>query len=463
MTWGGRFASGPHPDLVRLSASIETDICLLPYDIAATGAHARVLSAAKLLTDRELELVEGALAVIEARWRAGAMTVEGDEDVHSLVERLLTQELGDVGARIHAGRSRNDLVATDLRLWCRSEAEAVVGLIVALLEALRRVAAPHVHTIMPGYTHLQRAQPVSLAFHLLAHGFAMVRDGWRFVAAGNAADVSPLGAGALAGNTLGLDPALGADALGFGASFDNAMDAVAERDFACDFLYAAALCGVHLSRLAEEIVLWTSTEFGFARLPDEWSTGSSMMPQKRNPDLAELIRGRAAGGIGDLAALLTLLKGLPLAYNRDLQEDKGALFSGAGRVRAGLEAMTALVGALSFDADRLTGAATGTTMWATDLAERLVARGVPFRRAHEATGGLVADLERLGIGLADAPVDLLKSHHGLLEPHDRDLADPREGLAARSSAGGASPERVGEQLGRLEEAGAALRAVRRGA
>ncbi|CAN5331621.1 argininosuccinate lyase [soil metagenome] len=441
---------------MRLSASTDIDMCLLPHDVAATRAHAQVLAGAELLTDDEVELIEGALGAIEARWRAGALVVEGDEDVHSLVERLLTQELGDLGARIHAGRSRNDLVATDLRLWCRAEADVVIGSIVGLVEVLGRVALPHAHTVMPGYTHLQRAQPVSLAFHLLAHGFALVRDGWRFVSARDAADVSPLGAGALGGNTLGLDPSLGASALGFETAFDNAMDAVSQRDFACDFLYAGALCGVHLSRLAEEIVLWTSAEFGFARLPDEWSTGSSMMPQKRNPDLAELIRGRAAGGIGDLAALLTLLKGLPLAYNRDLQEDKVALFSGAGRVRRGLEGMTALVGALSFDADRLAGAATGTTMWATDVAERLVARGVPFRTAHEVVGGLVADLERRGIGLGDAPVDLLKSHHGLLEPHDRNLADPQAGLTARSSAGGASPERVGEQLRRLEEAGEAL-------
>ena len=443
---------------MRLSASTDIDICLLPYDVAATKAHARVLAAAGLLTQDEAGLIEGALGAIEAQWRAGALVLEGDEDVHSLVERLLTQRLGELGARIHAGRSRNDLVATDLRLWCRTEAGAVVGSIAALIEVLGRVAAPHVHTVMPGYTHLQRAQPVSLAFHLLAHGFALVRDGRRFVAARDAAGVSPLGAGALAGNTLGLDPSLGASALGLKGAFDNAMDAVSQRDFACDFLYAAALCGVHLSRLAEEIVLWTSAEFGFARLPDEWSTGSSMMPQKRNPDIAELIRGRAAGGISDLAALLTLLKGLPLAYNRDLQEDKVALFSGAERVQRGLEGMTALVGALSFDVDRLAGAATGTTMWATDVAERLVARGVPFRTAHEAVGGLVAELEGRGIGLADAPADLLKSHHRLLEPHDRDLADPRAGLTARSSPGGASPERVGEQLQRLEAAAEALRA-----
>lgn len=461
--WGGRFASGPHPDLVRLSASIAIDISLLPYDTAATGAHARVLAAAGLLSDDEVQQIERALAKIESRWRAGELVDQGDEDVHSLVERLLTDELGDLGARIHAGRSRNDLVVTDLRLWCRSETELVLGSIIELVEAIGTVAAPHARTIMPGYTHLQRGQPVSLAFHLLAHGFALVRDGRRFLAARDAADVSPLGAGAVAGNTLGLDPSVGAAALGFGATFENAMDAVSQRDFACDFLYAAALCGVHLSRLAEEIVLWTSAEFGFARLPDEWSTGSSMMPQKRNPDLAELIRGRAAGGISDLVALLALIKGLPLAYDRDLQEDKAPLFSGARRVHAGLEGMTALLGALSFDVERLALAATGTTMWATDVAERLVARGVPFRTAHEAIGGLAGDLDRRGMAMGEAPDDLLKSHHALLEPHDRDLADPRVGLAARSSAGGAAPERVEEQLQRLEEGVTVLKAARRGA
>jgi argininosuccinate lyase len=453
MLWGGRFAAPPHPDLLRLTASIDVDRRLLEYDVAVTKAHARSLASSGLLTAAELTAIDDACDALVEEWRAGKLEPAGaDEDVHSLVERELTARAGDAGARIHAGRSRNDLVATDLRLWCRAAAQSCAGLVAELVAALADVAAEHTETVMPGYTHLQRAQPISLGFHLAAHGFAFLRDGRRFQAARDAADVSVLGAGALAGTTLPLDPFVAASALGFSQTFDNAMDAVADRDFACDLVYAAALCGVHLARLAEEIVLWTSAEFGFATLADEWSTGSSMMPQKRNPDLAELLRGRSAGSIADLTGLLVLLKGLPFAYNRDLQEDKSFVFAAVDRIEAALQAGAHLIRNLQWHPERMAEAAAGGGTWATDLAERLVARRVPFRAAHEATGTLVADLEARGLDLQDVDQALLKSHHPVFEAADVDVADPVVGLVARSGPGSPAPTRVRDQIEQLRMA-----------
>ena len=436
--------------MVAFTTSIETDLRLLPYDVAATKAHARVLVKAGLLQQDDLEAVDGVCDELVERWRRSELVpAPGDEDVHTLVERTLTERLGDTGRRIHAGRSRNDLVVTDLRLWCKDAASRVIDTLSELVETIARFAEGQKETVMPGYTHLQRAQPVSLAFHMLAHGFGLARDVARFRQAYEAADVSALGAGALAGNTLGLDPAIAASELDFEDVFGNAMDAVSDRDFAADLLYAAAVCGVHLSRLAEELVLWTSSEFGFARIADDWSTGSSMMPQKRNPDVAELVRGRAAGGISDLNGLLVLLKGLPLAYDRDLQEDKEYVFRSLDRIEGSIVATTRLLGALRLDKDRMARAATGGAAWATDLAESLVSRGVPFRDAHEAVGGLVAELESEGLGLADAPALLLAKHHGSFEESDVAAADPTSSMKARTTPGGTAPERVDEQIARL--------------
>jgi argininosuccinate lyase len=310
---------------------------------------------------------------------------------------------------------------------------------------------------MPGYTHLQRAQPVSLGFHLLAHGFALARDAQRFDAAASAADVSALGAGALAGNTLGLDPQTAATELDFSAVFSNAMDAVSDRDFVADLLYACALCGIHLSRLAEEIVLWTSAEFAFARLDDKWSTGSSMMPQKRNPDLAELIRGRAGAGVGDLVGLLTVLKGLPFAYDRDLQEDKAYVFRTVKRTRDCLVGMQRLLPSLAFDVERMAEAAGGGGAWATDLAELLVSRGVPFREAHEAAGRVVGALERGGRTLDQLGPGELASFHDSFADADLAVVDPDVGMRARTSPGGTAPERVAEQIAALRSAAAGWR------
>ncbi len=434
--WAGRFSEGPHPDMLRLTRSIEIDIRLLPYDLAATQAHARALVAAGLLSENEVAEIDRVADDLLAEWERGDLRIAPiDEDVHSLVERELTERLGDAGARIHAGRSRNDLVAQDLRLWCRDAAGRLAGLSRDLVELLTARAEEHRDAVMPGYTHLQRAQPISLGFYLCAHGAAFARDAVRFDAARAASAVSVLGAGALAGTTLGLDPSVVADQLGLQHLFVNAMDAVSDRDFACELVHACALCGVHLSRLAEEIVIFSSSEFGFLRLPDAWSTGSSMMPQKRNPDLAELIRGRAAGGIGDTTALLTLLKGLPLAYDRDLQEDKVHVFAAVDRVEACLQGMRQLMEAVVFDTDALALAAGQGATWATDVAESYVAQGMPFRHAHRAAGSLVAAIES---GAADIATEVPEVAEG-----------PARSVRLRTSHGGTAPDRVDQQIAAL--------------
>ena len=424
--WGGRFASGPDPDMLRLTRSIEVDMRLLPQDLAATRAHAHCLAEAGLLGPGEVPLVERACDAIAAEWDAGALTPgPADEDVHSLVERELTERLGDTGARIHAGRSRNDLVAQDLRSWCR-DAAAMLGTRAAeLAGVLLDRAEAHLEDVMPGYTHLQRAQPVSVGFYLVAHACALARDVTRFRSAEESASVSSLGAGALAGTTLPLDAHVVARHLGARDVFVNAMDAVADRDFACDLLYAGALTGVHLSRLAEEVVVFSSAEFAFLRLPDAWSTGSSMLPQKRNPDVAELVRGKTGRLIGDLVALLVTLKGLPLTYNRDLQEDKAHVFAAVDCLEGCLEAMTRFMEAVEIDTAVTAAAAAGGGTWATDVAEEMVLEGVPFRHAHERAGRLVAASE----------------NDGSSPPHD-----PRESIERRRSHGGTAPGAVREQI-----------------
>ncbi len=447
MLWGGRFSAGPSDEMLRLTASTEIDMALLDCDARATKAHARVLVRAGLLAPGDLESIDAVLDDLVVAWRAGEVTAgPRDEDVHSVIERTLTERLGELGARIHAGRSRNDLVAQDLRLWCRDAADGLLRRLGALLEAIAARAEEHASTLMPGFTHLQPAQPVTVGYHLLAHGFALARDGNRLRVARTAADVSALGAGALAGTTLPLDATVAAEELGCAGVFENAMDAVSDRDFACDLVYATATLGVHLSRLAEEIVQWTSPMWGFARLPDEWSTGSSMMPQKRNPDMAELVRGRAAAPIGELTSLLTLLKGLPLAYDRDLQEDKAYVFRAVDRASGCIEGTTAMVTGITFDEERLASTAELGGSWATDLAELLVTRGLPFRTAHEVAGRLVAHLENSGEKLS---ARLLEEHHELLAASDLESLSAARSVEARKSHGGPAPGRLAEQIDSL--------------
>jgi argininosuccinate lyase len=452
MLWSGRFTTSPHPRMLEMSASVDVDMRLLEFDLVATKAHARVLAHAELLGHADVEKIDAACETILREYWAGNLPPSPhDEDVHSFVERELTNLIGDTGARIHAGRSRNDLVAADLRLWCRDAALDLHRRATDFIAVLVERAVETNDAVMPGYTHLQRAQSVPIAFHFLAHGFAVARDLRRFENAWTGADVSCLGAGALAGTTLPLDATVGARFMGLGSLFDNAMDAVSDRDFASDLLYAATLCGTHLSRLAEEIILWTTSEFSFARISDEWSTGSSMMPHKRNPDLPELVRGRAAAGIGDLTGFLSLIKGLPLAYNRDLQEDKAPVFRTVDRVAGSLEGMMHIVENLELNVEEMSAAAANPGAWATELAEVLVTRGVPFRDAHTAIGNLVGRLENAGVSLSEAPPELLAGAHPRLKPQDASVASRDTGWKRRGSHGGTAPAAIGKQIESLRQ------------
>ena len=382
--WSGRLSGGLDPAILDFTASLAIDRRLLPYDLRASAVHVRMLARQGLLDQAEADAIVAALDRIEIEPGAA------DEDVHSAIERLL----GDLGPRVHAGRSRNDQVQTAMRLWAKDACDELIEGIRALATALLDRADADGHALLPGYTHGQRAQPVWLGQHLAAHAWALARDGRRLGQVRAAADVCPLGAGALAGSSLPLDPDWVAHELGFARSFENSLDAVADRDYLAGLSYACALCMVHLSRIGEELVLWTSAEYGFAELDNSAATGSSMMPQKKNPDVAELVRGKAGTAIGRLAGLLATLKGLPLAYNRDLQEDKRASFDQVDDLAGSLAALAVCVRGLRFDRQRMAAAANDGRTVATDVAEQLVRDGVPFREAHAQVGGRVAAGER---------------------------------------------------------------------
>ena len=378
-----------------------------------------------------------ALDRVEAELADGSFAfASSDEDIHTAVERRVTELAGPTGAKLHTARSRNDQVATDLRLWCKRELIEVARLVVALEDVLLARAEAAGGTYLPGYTHLQRAQPVLLAHHLLAHGWALARDVDRLVATVERLDVSPLGAGALAGTSLPIDPAATAAALGFAEVFANSLDAVSDRDFVAEALFDLAVVGLHLARLGEEWVLWTGEEFGFARLDDAYATGSSMLPQKKNPDIAELARGKAGRLIGNLTGLLVTLKGLPLAYNRDLQEDKEPLFDSVDQVRLALVAIAGMIETATFVPERMAAAADAETTAATDLAEWLVAGGTPFRDAHAVVGELVR--RHLATG---APLGELVAGDPRLGPAAAALVAPGVGVRQRTSPGGAGPNR----------------------
>jgi argininosuccinate lyase len=368
----------------------------------------------------------------------------GDEDVHTAVERRVTELVGDVGARLHTGRSRNDQVATDMRLFAKRELSDVARRVIELQTVLLDRARAAGDAYLPGYTHLQRAQPVLLAHHLLAHGWALARDVDRLLATRRRLDVSPLGAGALAGSSLPLDPDGVAEDLGFEGRFENSLDAVADRDFVAEALFDLALIGIHLSRLGEEVALWSTEEFGFLKLDDAYATGSSMLPQKKNPDIAELARGKAGRLIGNLTGLLSTLKGLPLAYNRDLQEDKEPLFDSLDTVRLALTAMSGLMASAVFDTERMQAAADTPMASAVDLAEWLVSRGVPFRRAHQIVGALVRDSVQRHVPLAE-----LVEAHPELGAEAIALLEPGVAVTRRTTPGGAGPGPVAEQIKRF--------------
>jgi argininosuccinate lyase len=457
--WGGRFADGPSDALAALSKSTHFDWVLAPYDVTASKAHARVLHRAGLLTDEQRD---GLLAGLDS---LGDDVADGsfgplptDEDVHGALERGLIDRVGaELGGRLRAGRSRNDQVATLFRMWLRDAIKAVGAGVLDVAAALSTQAAAHPTAIMPGKTHLQSAQPVLLAHHLLAHAHPLLRDADRLIDLDKRTAVSPYGSGALAGSSLGLDPDAIADELGFHSSAENSIDATAARDFAAEAAFVFAMIAVDLSRLAEDIILWSTTEFGYVKLHDSWSTGSSIMPQKKNPDIAELARGKSGRLIGNLAGLLATLKAQPLAYNRDLQEDKEPVFDSVTQLRMLLPAMAGLVGTLTFDTDRIAQLAPLGYTLATDIAEWMVRQGIPFRVAHEAAGAAVKAAEARGVGLEELADDELAGIHPGLTAQVREVLTIAGSVDSRDARGGTAPVQVARQLGAVRDTADELR------
>jgi len=443
--WGGRFGASPAEAFERLNASIPFDVRLAPHDIRGSIAHAKMLGERGIVTKEEsAELVRG-LEVVLGEVEAGQFSwTLSDEDVHTAVERRLHEHIGGVALKLHTGRSRNDQVALDLHLFVREAAEGIRGGVLAAMRALVEVAEANREVVLPGYTHLQRAQPVLLGHHLLAHFWAFERDARRLAAAREAANRSPLGAAALGGTPHPIDPGFTARELGM-EPLVNSLDAVSDRDFALDLLYACTVLGVHLSRLGEEWVLWTSAEFGFAVLDDAYSSGSSIMPQKKNPDAHELMRGKAGRLIGNLNALLVTLKGLPLGYSKDLQEDKEPLFDAVDAVTPMLAVLPEMLRTARFDAGRMRQAAGGFAL-ATELADFLAARGVPFRDAHHAVGRLVRRCEELAVSLEEVPDDELVAAYPALADFPRRLLTPEGSVSNKKSGGSTSPGSVEAQL-----------------
>ncbi|MFZ0324266.1 MAG: argininosuccinate lyase [Actinomycetes bacterium] len=444
--WGGRFSGAPSDALQALSLSVHFDWRLAQADLRSSMAHARVLHRAGLLDDDELARMLEALSQLSDDVALGVFTPQAqDEDVHTALERGLIERLGTLGGKLRAGRSRNDQVATDLRIYLRDAARDVALGVVAVQEAFLAQAEAHMDTVAPGFTHLQHAQPVSFGHELLKHVHALARDVDRLRDWDARAAYSPLGAGALAGSSLPLDPQATATELGFDAACANSIDAVSDRDFVAELLFCTALIGVHLSRVGEEVVLWASREFAWVTLDDAYSTGSSIMPQKKNPDVAELARGKAGRLVGDLVAVLTTLKGLAFAYNRDLQEDKEPAFDAIDTLLLVLPAVAGMVGTLRFDVERMRAAAPLGHALATDVAEWLVRQGVPFREAHEIAGEAVRVADQLGVELWDLDDEVLAAVSSSLTPDVRTVLTVDGSLHSRAAFGGTAPERVREQ------------------
>nr|WP_194241361.1 argininosuccinate lyase [Galbitalea soli] len=449
--WGARFADGPSTELAALSKSTQFDWQLYPYDIAGSKAHARALAAAGYLTAGEEERMRAALDELRARIDSGAfVALESDEDVHFALERGLVEIAGaELGGKLRAGRSRNDQIATLIRLYLIDHAATISHRVIQLIDAIAAQAEEAGEAAMPGRTHMQHAQPVLLAHHLLAHAWPLVRSlerirDWRV-----RASASPYGGGALAGNGFGLDVALVARELGLDRPSENSLDATASRDVVAEFAFITAQLGIDLSRFAEDIIIWATKEFGFIRLHDAYSTGSSIMPQKKNPDIAELARGKAGRLIGNLTGLLATLKGLPLAYNRDLQEDKEPIFDSVTQLEVLLPAFTGMVTTLQFDTARMAELAPAGFSLATDVADWLVRDGVPFREAHEISGALVRFCEANGLELDEPSDEQYASVSARLRGEVRSALTVEGSLAARSSPGGTAPQRVAEQLAQL--------------
>lgn len=445
--WGGRFREPPSAALEAISMSVHFDWRLAPYDLDQTAAHAQVLHMAGLLDDAESAAVAQAIESLRADVLDGAYLPQpSDEDVHTAIERGLLERLGPLGGKLRAGRSRNDQVATDFRLYLRDVSGSIDSAILDLQLSLLDQAEAHVEDASPGFTHLQHAQPVSFGHELGKHVHALQRDRDRLRDWRVRLNVSPLGSGALSGSALPLDPDQVARYLGFDSAAVNSIDAVSDRDFVAEFLFVLAMLGVHLSRLAEEVILMTSPEFGWATLHDSWSTGSSIMPQKKNPDVAELTRGKSGRLIGNLTGLLATLKGLPFAYNRDLQEDKEPVFDSADQVLLVLPAMSGMIATLQFNTSRMAASAPEGFALATEIADWLVQRGVPFREAHEISGACVATAEHRGVELWDLTDAELQRVSELLTPQVRQVLSTDGALASRTTPGGTAPAQVRAQL-----------------
>ncbi len=445
--WGGRFASGPSPELAELSRSTHFDWALAPYDLAGSHAHAAALEAAGYLTADEAVRMHAGLDALAAAVADGSLRpAPSDEDVHGALEQALISEVGaELGGKLRAGRSRNDQIATLVRLYLLDHARTIAHGILRVVDAIVAQSEAVGTAVMPGRTHLQHAQPVLLAHHLQAHAWPLVRDLERLRDWSVRARVSPYGGGALAGATLGLDPQLVADRLGLDRPAENSIDGTSARDVVAEFAFIAAMIGVDLSRFSEDVIIWNTKEFGFVRLDDGYSTGSSIMPQKKNPDIAELTRGKAGRLIGDLAGLLATLKGLPLAYNRDLQEDKEPVFDQIATLEVVLPAFAGMIATLRFDTERMAQLAPQGFSLATDVAEWLVKRGVPFRDAHEISGALVQACEQRGIELHEADDALLAEVSAHLAPEVREVLVVSGSVASRDGVGGTAPVRVEEQ------------------
>ncbi|PPJ18930.1 argininosuccinate lyase [Nocardia nova] len=457
--WGGRFASGPAAAMAALSKSTHFDWALAPYDIRASKAHARVLHKAGLLSEADLAGMLDGLDRLAADVASGAFTpAESDEDVHGALERGLIDRVGaELGGRLRAGRSRNDQVATLFRMWLRDAVRRIAFGVLEVVDALVEQAAAHPDAVMPGKTHLQAAQPVLLAHQLLAHAHPLLRDVDRLRDFDKRAAISPYGSGALAGSSLGLDPEAIAADLDFDAAAANSIDATSARDFAAEAAFVLAMIAVDLSRMAEEIIIWSTPEFGYITLADAWSTGSSIMPQKKNPDVSELTRGKAGRLIGNLTGLLATLKAQPLAYNRDLQEDKEPLFDSVAQLELLLPAIAGLVSTLTFHTERMAELAPAGYTLATDIAEWLVRQGVPFRVAHEAAGACVRAAEARGVGLDELTDAEFAAVDPALTPQVREVLTVQGSIASRNSRGGTAGVRVAEQLGEVRATAAEAR------
>lgn len=450
--WSGRFTENVSEFTQRFGASLPIDKALYAQDIAGSKAHARMLGEQGVISKDDVALIERGLDNIKDRIEAGNFPFDiNDEDIHMSIEKALIQDIGEAGARLHTGRSRNDQVITDTRLFAKKRCGDLMRANLALRHELVEQAEKNFDVILPGYTHMQHAQPVLLSHHLLAYAWMLSRDFTRLVAARDAADVNPLGSAALAGTTYPLDRRMTADELGFSSVTQNSLDAVSDRDFLLDLLYACTVSSIHLSRLAEEIVLWSTTEFGFITLSDAFSTGSSIMPQKKNPDFAELVRGKTGRVVGDLVALLMTLKSLPLAYNKDLQEDKEGAIDAAATLEDCMNCMSGMISTMKVNEDAMATQAKKGYLAATDVADYLAKKGLPFRRAHEIVGHLVLLCDQRGCDLEDLTLDDFKAESDLFESDIVNCLSLRDIANARLTEGGTGHDAVAAQLSKVKE------------